>query len=147
MTFMRSRHRVSVDRWCSSVAVADAPIVSSDDDCPLSALAYVRTRLQSRNTGVFWSIIVYKRYRLLLKIRAMIRFALVLIVASVGLASVAAASPEQGRKSAGKSAHRRHRGDSAENSAKDEPPKSEQAQLAEKIANCKGDDPLCGTGM
>jgi hypothetical protein len=76
----------------------------------------------------------------------MIRFALVLVVASVGLASVAAASPDQGRKPATKSAHRRHRGDSAEN-AKDEPPKSEQAQLAEKLANCKGDDPLCGTGM
>jgi hypothetical protein len=74
----------------------------------------------------------------------MIRFALVLVVASVGLASVAAASPDQGRKPASKSAHRRHRGDSAE---KDEPVKSEQDQLAEKIANCKGDDPLCGTGM
>lgn len=74
----------------------------------------------------------------------MIRFALALVVASVGLASVASASPDQGRKQTVKSAHRRHRGEGAE--AKDEP-KSEQEQLAEKIASCKGDDPLCGTGM
>jgi hypothetical protein len=73
----------------------------------------------------------------------MVRFALVLIVASVGLCSIAQASPEQGRKSAAKSSHRRHRGESAEDTAKDEPPKSEQAQLAEKIQRC-ADDPICG---
>lgn len=61
-----------------------------------------------------------------------------LCVSSVGLSSIARADAKQPAKPA----HRRHRGDSAD-AAKDEPPKSEQAQLAEKIANCK-DDPICG---
>ena len=84
------------------------------------------------------TIVVYKRYRLRLKIRAMIRLVLTLVVSSVGLGSLAHADTKQPTKPA----HRRHRSDSAD-AAKDEPPKSEQAQLAEKIANCK-DDPICG---
>ena len=84
------------------------------------------------------TILVYKRYRLRLKIRAMIRLAIVLCVASFALSSVARADAKQPAKPA----HRRHRSD-ATDAAKDEPPKSEQAQLAEKIANCK-DDPICG---
>ena len=63
---------------------------------------------------------------------------IVLSISSFGLSSFAHADAKQPAKSS----HRRHRGDSADN-AKDEPPKSEQAQLAEKIANCK-DDPICG---
>ncbi|HEX4461298.1 MAG TPA: hypothetical protein VIA18_25130, partial [Polyangia bacterium] len=65
----------------------------------------------------------------------MIRLALVLCVASFGLSSVAHADAKQPAKPT----HRRHRDNTAD-AAKDEPPKSEQAQLAEKIANCK-DDP------
>lgn len=88
--------------------------------------------------GGFRSILVYKRYRLRLKIRAMMRLMLVLCVSSLGLSSFAHANGKQPSKSS----HRRHRDDTADN-AKDEPPKSEQAQLADKIANCK-DDPICG---
>ena len=69
----------------------------------------------------------------------MMRFVLVLSISSLGLSSFAHADGKQPAKSS----HRRHRADSAADSAKDEPPKSEQAQLADKIANCK-DDPICG---
>jgi hypothetical protein len=67
----------------------------------------------------------------------MMRLMLVLSISSLGLSSFAHADGKQPAKSS----HRRHRSDS--DTAKEEPPKSEQAQLADKIANCK-DDPICG---
>lgn len=71
----------------------------------------------------------------------MMRFAIAVALSSFCVAGVAQAAPDTGHKPAAK-AQRRHR------TAKDEPQKSEEEKLADKINRCNdGNDPLCGTGM
>ena len=71
----------------------------------------------------------------------MMRFAIAVALSSFCVVGVGHASPDTSRKPSAK-AQRRHR------TAKDEPPKSEEEKLADKINRCNdGNDPLCGTGM